>query len=276
MTPRHVPLLAALLLALATPAATAAPPEVPTPELPRVYECSQFQVDWYHCDHLVCLGVWYGRVAVYECVPAVACADVSCETCLPECVAPGCPTLRDCLACQPGGCIVDECSQFQIDWDHCDYLVCVSVDFGRVDETRCVDSPCPDLSQCFTCQVGNCLPYVYECSEFQVDWNYCAGMLVCVGVGHPWIGGPAPLCVRNPCSPGLTACFADCHVDVCTVPAHSCDETISNNYGWVDCDGRRVVDWYCVSMCAPTVGPVFCHQDTAGRVECHAGSSPLA
>jgi hypothetical protein len=213
MTPR-IALLAALLVALATPAATAAPPTVE---------------------------------------------------------APGCPTLLDCVACMPGSCPVEECSQFQVDWDHCDYLVCVSVDYGRVDETRCVDSPCPDLSQCFTCQIGNCLPRVDECSEFQVDWDYCPGVLVCVSVSHPWLaGGPAPLCVRNPCTPRLDGCLGQvCADPLCGLVAyHECDETISNNYGWVDCDGRRVVDWFCVTMCPPTLGPWYCHQDTNGRVEC--------
>jgi hypothetical protein len=74
------------------------------------------------------------------------------------------------------------------------------------------------------------------------------------------------VCVLNPCTPGLAGCVGSCSEDVCG--AHSCDETLSNNGGWVDCDGRCVTDWYCVSTCADTLGPFSCHQDTAGRVEC--------
>lgn len=248
LTPTSLKTLALVALALAFPLASAQPP---APELPTVRECSEFQVDWYHCyGYLVCLDVEYGRLQAAECVEN-PCPGFACTFC----------GTTDCLAPDVDFCVKNARPPFRCE----DALVCAQVEYDPWFTTApiCVSDPCPDFT-CVVCYPGSCA--VNECSEFQVDWNHCAGYLVCV-----W-GSSGPLyikrqCVANPCTPGLAGCVV-CADWLCTVPSASCDETISLNYGYVACSTGPGFDWHCVINCPPNVGPWYCHQDTTGRVEC--------
>lgn len=90
------------------------------------------------------------------------------------------------------------------------------------------DLPCDPLAECVpSCSYSDCI--VDECSEFQIDWDYCPGNLVCVEVENV-----AARCVRDPCT--STDCglpcwpLRQCSLDDLVGPVGYCSQFLQDRY----------------------------------------------
>ena len=191
----------ALLLAaraLAIPLASAQPAEAaqPTvPPLPHVRECSEFQVDWYHCyGYLACVEVTWGRLDEGACVEN-PCPGFQCSWCRLLCDS---PEGYVCVDATGDGSCGGHLACAEAWWDPHVWVHQV-----------CVTNECPGL-ECLACPTGSWCPgpWVGYCSEFFIDWHHCRGQLLCVAAGFGNVQ-TIPVCVPNPCTPGLAACLAE-------------------------------------------------------------------
>lgn len=244
---RSIPALLLAALALLFPVAAA---ETNSPPLPNVRECSTYQVDWANCEgYLLCVEADWGNVEKGACV-VDPCPDFGCSMCADlECYLPGV------YVCTYNGKLTPRCEGGE--------LACVQAWWGDLSTVPiCAERPvCPGPSWCYG-------PWVDECSEFQVDWNYCAGYLLCVQAGYQNVQ-TREFCVANPCTPRLAGCVS-CDVDCVQLPYSECHQRIGTTSGSVGCTGiLGPYDYYCLMTCPPSVTPVDCHQDTTGNAYCY-------